>query len=69
MRSVSGGQNSAELSFESPTDALIGCGAAILLRSSDLSAEQLSTAADENLFQAKHLGRNQVVAAQPAAGS
>jgi diguanylate cyclase (GGDEF)-like protein len=40
-------------------------GVAVLHREFDMTAEQLIMVADQNLFRAKHLGRNRVVFAQP----
>ena len=45
----------------------ISGGVAVLLRTIDITAEQLITAADETLFQAKHLGRNRMVCVQAEA--
>jgi diguanylate cyclase (GGDEF)-like protein len=39
----------------------ISCGVAILTRESGLTADQLITAADLNLFQAKYMGRNRTI--------
>jgi len=40
----------------------ISGGIAVLSRTRQVSAQQLITDADQNLFQAKHLGRNRMVA-------
>jgi PleD family two-component response regulator len=49
---------------KSPTAPYVSIsgGIAVLLRGRELSAQQLITDADQNLFQAKHLGRNRMVA-------
>lgn len=46
----------------------ISGGVAVLLRHSDMTAEQLITAADQTLYQAKHLGRNRMVCVQAEPG-
>jgi diguanylate cyclase (GGDEF)-like protein len=43
----------------------ISGGIAVLLRRADMSAEQLIADADQNLFQAKRLGRNRMIAVDP----
>ena len=49
---------------KSPTAPYVSIsgGIAVLLRRGDMSAQQLITDADQNLFQAKRLGRNRMVA-------
>jgi diguanylate cyclase (GGDEF)-like protein len=42
----------------------ISSGVAVLLRKTDMTAQQLLAAADQTLYQAKHQGRNRVVSAQ-----
>ena len=44
--------------------ASISGGVAVLFRKIDLTAQQLTAAADQALYQAKHLGRNRMVCAQ-----
>ena len=44
--------------------ATISGGVAVLVRNRDMTVEQLTAAADGALYQAKHLGRNQIVCAQ-----
>jgi len=44
--------------------ASISGGVAVLDRSGEMTVQQLTAAADEALYQAKHLGRNQMVSAQ-----
>lgn len=55
--------------LKSPTVAYVSIsgGVAVLLHGRDISARQLIRDADRNLFQAKHLGRNQMVAANSEA--
>ena len=43
----------------------ISGGVAVLFQETDMTAEELILEADQSLFQAKHLGRNRVVSAQP----
>jgi diguanylate cyclase (GGDEF)-like protein len=43
----------------------ISGGIAVLVRRADMSAEQLIADADQNLFQAKRLGRNRMIAVDP----
>ncbi len=45
----------------------ISGGVAVLLRKTDMSAQQLIAAADQSLYQAKHLGRDRMVEAEPEA--
>ena len=45
--------------------ASISGGVAVLDHSGGMTVQQLTAAADEALYQAKHLGRNQMVSAQP----
>ena len=44
--------------------ASISGGVAVLVRNGDMTVQQLTAAADGALYQAKHLGRNQIVCAQ-----
>jgi diguanylate cyclase (GGDEF)-like protein len=44
-------------------------GVAVLRWKADVTAQQLITEADENLYHAKHLGRNRVVSGQAAEGA
>ena len=44
--------------------ASISGGGAVLMRTGDMTAQQLTAAADSALYQAKHRGRNQIVFAQ-----
>jgi diguanylate cyclase (GGDEF)-like protein len=45
----------------------ISGGVAVLLRKIDITTQQLITAADQTLFQAKHLGRNRMISVQAEA--
>lgn len=47
----------------------ISGGVAVLLPNIDMTAQQLIMAADQNLYQAKHLGRNRIVSMQAEPGS
>jgi diguanylate cyclase (GGDEF)-like protein len=49
--------------------ASISGGITVLLRNADLTAQQLTAAADKALYQAKHLGRNRIVSAQAEPGT
>ena len=44
--------------------ASVSGGGAVLMRTGDMTAQQLTAAADSALYQAKHRGRNQIVFAQ-----
>ncbi len=48
--------------------ASISGGIAVLLRNADMTAQQLTAAADQALYQAKHLGRDRIVSAQAETG-
>jgi len=56
-----------EHSPASPCASISG-GVAVLLRTTDMTAQQLIAAADQALYQAKHLGRNQLVSVQAETG-
>ena len=46
----------------------ISGGVAVLLRKIDITAQELIAAADQTLYQAKHLGRNRMVSVEDELG-
>jgi diguanylate cyclase (GGDEF)-like protein len=56
-----------ERSHAGPYVSISG-GISVLLRKIDITAQQLIEAADQNLYEAKHLGRNRMISAQAEPG-